>query len=104
LEYARKNQIVVLSYPSHSTHIYQGLDVVIFSILKRWWTEARDKYERQQGHKVDKTNFLSIYAKAHLQALSKENIIAAFRKTGIVPLNRNVITDEMLVPSTTSSS
>ncbi|KAF8226871.1 CENP-B protein, partial [Tricholoma matsutake] len=91
LKYARKNQIVVLSYPSHSTHIYQGLDVVIFSILKRWWTEARDKYEQQQGHKVDKTNFLSIYAKAHLQALSKENIIAAFRKTGIVPLNRNVI-------------
>ncbi|KAF8218535.1 hypothetical protein L208DRAFT_1350477 [Tricholoma matsutake] len=34
LEYACKNQIVVLCYPSHSTHIYQGLDVVIFSILK----------------------------------------------------------------------
>ncbi|KAF8228561.1 CENP-B protein, partial [Tricholoma matsutake] len=104
LEYARKNQIVVLCYPSHSTHIYQGLDVVIFSILKRRWTEAQDKYERQWGHKVDRTNFLSVYTKAHLQALSKENIIAAFWKMGIVLLNCNVITDEMLVPSTTSSS
>jgi hypothetical protein len=53
---------------------------------------------------VDKRNFLAVYAEAHLQALSKENIIAAFRKTGIVPLNRDVITDEMLAPSTTSSS
>jgi hypothetical protein len=103
LEYACKNRIVVLCYPSHSTHIYQGLDVVIFNILKRWWTEARDKYEQQCGHKVDKTNFLSIYAEAHLQALSKENIIVAFQKTGIVPLNCDVITDEMLAPSTTSS-
>ena len=104
LEYARKNRIVVLCYPSHLTHIYQGLDVVIFSVLKQRWTEARDKYERQRGHKVDKINFLSVYAEAHLQALSKENIIAAFRKTGIVPLDHNVITDEMLAPSTTSSS
>jgi hypothetical protein len=46
---------------------------------------------------VDKTNFLSVYAEAHLQALLKENIIAAFQKTGIVPLNCDVITDEMLV-------
>ena len=53
---------------------------------------------------MDKINFLSVYAEAHLQALSKENIISAFRKTGIVPLDRDVITDEMLAPSTTSSS
>jgi hypothetical protein len=77
---------------------------VIFSVLKRRWTEARDRYEQQRGHKVDKTNFLSVYAEAHLQALLKENIIAAFWKTGIVPLNHDVITDEMLAPSTTSSS
>ena len=77
---------------------------MIFSILKQRWTEARDKYERQRGHKVDKTNFLAVYAEAHFQALLKENIIAAFRKMGIVLLNRDVITDEMLAPSTTSSS
>lgn len=34
LEYAQGNNIVVLCYPSHSTHVYQGLDVVIFSVLK----------------------------------------------------------------------
>lgn len=53
---------------------------------------------------MDKTNFLSVYARAYTQALSKENIVAAFWKTGIVPLDRNVITDEMLAPSVTSSS
>ena len=104
LEYAQNHGIHVLCYPLHSTHIYQGLDVVIFSVLKRRWTEARDDYKHQHGHKVDKTNFLSVYAQAHAQALSKENIIAAFRKTGVVPLDRDVITEEMLAPSITSSS
>ena len=52
-----------------------------FGIPKRKWTEARDKYERQREHKVEKTNSLSVYTEAHLQALSKENIIAAFQKT-----------------------
>ena len=87
LEYARGHSIHILCYPSHSTHIYQGLDVVIFSVLKQWWTESQDDYERQRGHKVDKANFLSVYARAHTQALSKKNIVAAFRKTGIIPLD-----------------
>ena len=53
---------------------------------------------------MNKTNFLAVYAEAHLQALLKENIIAAFWKTGIIPLNHDVITNEMLAPSATSSS
>jgi hypothetical protein len=53
---------------------------------------------------VDKTNFLSVYAQAHVKALSKENIISAFRKTGVVPFNPDVITDAMLAPSIMSSS
>lgn len=47
---------------------------------------------------------MKVYAEAHLKALTKENILAAFRKTGIVPFNPDVITDEMLAPSQTSST
>lgn len=51
-----------------------------------------------------KKNFMKVYAEAHLKALTKENILAAFRKTGIVPFNPGVITEEMLAPSQTSST
>ena len=34
LKYMWDHKIIVLYYPSHMTHIYQGLDVVIFSVLK----------------------------------------------------------------------
>lgn len=59
LEYAHNNKIIVLCYPSHSTHIYQGLDVVIFSALKRTWSDERDKFERS-GTVVSKTNFQAV--------------------------------------------
>jgi len=39
LKYACMHNIHVLCYPSHTTHIYQGLDIVIFSVLKKCWTE-----------------------------------------------------------------
>src|SRR5436189_623431 len=34
LEYARANNIVILGYPPHCTHILQGLDVVCFTRMK----------------------------------------------------------------------
>ena len=102
LEYARNHKIAVLCYPSHSTHIYQGLDVVIFSVLKRAWSEERDKFEKS-GPAVSKVNFLEVYAKAHVRTFTKENILAAFKKTGMVPFNPDVITDTMMAPSLETS-
>ncbi|PCH34549.1 DDE-domain-containing protein, partial [Wolfiporia cocos MD-104 SS10] len=102
LDYTHAHQIVIICYPSHSTHIYQGLNVIIFSILKQCWSQARDKYELKTGEKVSKSNFLSSYGKAHLTALTAENIKAAFCKTGVIPFDRTVIHVETMVPSQTS--
>ncbi|PPR07729.1 hypothetical protein CVT26_003722 [Gymnopilus dilepis] len=104
LEHARKNRIRVLCYPSHSTHLYQGLDVVIFGPLKRAWSKFRDEFERKTGRAIGKTHFLAVYAQAHLEALTKENIEAAFKKTGVVPFNPDVITEAMMAPSHTTST
>ncbi|KAE9386129.1 hypothetical protein BT96DRAFT_960643 [Gymnopus androsaceus JB14] len=77
--------IHLLCYPSHSTHIYQGLDHV--------WSDEWDKFELNHG-KVDKTNFMAIYARAH----------AAFAKTGIIPFNPNVISKQAMAPSLETST
>ena len=97
------HQIHVLCYPSHSTHLYQGLDVVIFSVLKRHWSGSRDDYERETGLRVTKSTFLRVYTRAHLNALTVENIVSAFCKTGVVPFNPSVITEQMMAPSITTS-
>jgi len=76
---------------------------VIFGLLKTYWTEERDNYERKTGQKVSKTNFLKIYAAAHVRAFTESNIRAAFRKTGLVPFNPNIVTTEMMAPSIETS-
>jgi hypothetical protein len=52
---------------------------------------------------VDKTNFLAVYAEVHAKTLTPENIKAAFRKTGVIPLNPNVVTTDMMAPSEATS-
>lgn len=47
---------------------------------------------------------MSIYAKAHVQAFTKDNIHAAFRKTGVIPFNPDVVTDAMMAPSLETST
>ena len=99
LTYAVEHDIAVLCYPSHCTHIYQGLDVMIFSPLKKYWQEEHDREEHENGKKISKLNFLSVYALAHLRALTPENIKAAFRKTGVYPFDPSIITADMLAPA-----
>ena len=104
LFYARDHKIIIICYPAHGTHIYQGLDVVIFSVLKHHLADLRDALLRTTGRAVDKTNFLEIYAQAHILALTPENIKVAFRKTGVWPFDPSVITPEMMAPSKETSS
>ncbi|KAF9440372.1 hypothetical protein P691DRAFT_793593 [Macrolepiota fuliginosa MF-IS2] len=96
LNHAQRNQIHVLCYPLHSTHLYQGLDVIVFNVLKQWQTEEWDKFEKTTRQSVNKTNFLAV--------LTQENIISAFTKTGIVPFNPNIIPKTSLAPSLETST
>lgn len=99
LVYAVEHQIQVLCYLAHGTHIYQGLDVVIFAVLKLYWTEAKARWEHEKGVRMDKTNFLKIYGLAHIRALTPELVHMAFHKTGVFPFDPTVVTKEMMAPS-----
>ena len=99
LRYAKDHNIHVLCYPSHATHVYQGLDVVVFSPLKKCFREEKDEHRRETGENLSRKNFLKIYGRAHLRAMQPETIKSAFRKTGVAPLNRHVISPEMMAPS-----
>lgn len=103
LEYARAHRIIVICYPSHATHVLQGLDVVIFAVLKRYISEERDRWERETGESVGKSNFLAIFGRAHIRALTPDLIKTAFRKTGISPFDRNVVSKDNMAPSKESS-
>jgi hypothetical protein len=104
LLYAHEHLIIVFCYIPHGTHIFQGLDVIIFFPLKKYIREEQDKWLREYGTAMDKTIFLAIYGQAHVCALTSENIKSGFKKTGVWPFNPHVMTEEMLAPSKETSS
>lgn len=91
LQHARNNGIHILCYPSHSTHVYQGSVVAIFSPLKRFYQDELRTFERGGGGRVTKETFMKLYSSAHIKAFIDENIRIAWRKTGVIPLNPNAI-------------
>ena len=70
--------------PIQLMSIYQGLDIVVFSVLKCAWSDEWDKFEAQ-GPAVTKLNFMAVYAKAHAHTFTEGNIQVTFTKTGIMP-------------------
>ena len=90
-------------YAAHGTHVYQGLDVVVFGPLKCAYGKERDRHLRETGEAITKLNFLKVYGETHLKIITSDLIKTAFRKTGIYPFNRKVITPEMMAPSRDTS-
>lgn len=103
LNYARANNIVILCYPSHSTHVFQGLDTVCFGTFKRAWSDRRDEYEMETGLIIQKYNFIRVMSDAFVKAFTPGNIKSAFRSTGIVPFNPSAINPDTLAPSIETS-
>jgi hypothetical protein len=83
--------------------VYQGLNVAVFSLLKREWAEERVKWEWEKREKVTKSNFLAIYGATHIRALRPDIIASAFHKTGVWPFDCTVVTAEMMAPSLESA-
>jgi len=56
IEHCYKHKIRVPSYPAHGMHIYQTLDVSVFSLLKLDYGKHRDQHET--GEAIMKENFM----------------------------------------------
>ena len=103
IEHSCENKILVPSYPAHSTHVYQSLDVGVFGALKKEYGKWQDEYLQETGEAITRENFLKIYGEAHLKVLTPNLIQAAYQKVGIVPFDCNVVTPEMMAPSRDTS-
>lgn len=100
IRYARDANIVTLCYPSHTTHVLQGLDVVAFAILKRRWHAACDHWESEHWpQKLSKAAFIEVFGTIFLETMTPELTKECFRKTGIVPLDAEVVTARQMAPS-----
>jgi len=105
LDYCLRNNIHVLFFPSHSSHILQPLDVSVFSPLRRYYMAEIDEFTSLNGYYTHITwaDMFPMVQRARKKALTKANITHGFEHTGIYPFNRRKILSQNLARTSTPS-
>ncbi|KAM5527292.1 transposase [Fusarium oxysporum f. sp. phaseoli] len=85
--YCKENKIITLCMPPHSSHLLRPLDVGCFSVLKQAYGREIEHLIRCSINHVSKTEFFPAFYAAFQATMTEENIKAAFRGAGLVPLD-----------------
>jgi hypothetical protein len=100
--HAKDNGVEIYRLPRNSTHLLQPLDNGVFGTLKsEWYSAVRDFVRRFPAKKVTKETFCSVFRQAWVKGVTQQGIITSFKRTGIFPVDRKVITNFNLKPSIT---
>ena len=94
LQYAKANDINILLLPSHLTHLLQVADVAVFRPFKAYWRRECDRLRAAKRHTctpgdigVKRSDILPAAIAAWNYAVTRENVLSGFRRTGIYPFN-----------------
>lgn len=100
LNLAKDNGIVLLSFPPHCSHRLQPLDVGVYGPFKKYLSSAQDAWMRSNaGKNITIYDIPSIVNSAYPLAMCPNNIINAFKKSGIFPYNPDVFSDIDFAPA-----
>lgn len=76
---AKQNQIYLFTFPAHTTHLLQPLDVGIYRSLKAAWSKTLNSYMLQHPNdKPNRYNFHSIFNEPYLNSFNISNIRNSF--------------------------
>ena len=93
--------LIIIAFPSKTTHKLQPLDVGVFGALQRkWYTHADNCLAR--GVKINRYNVIQEYCSIH-DVITPFLVQKAFKHTGIYPLNPNLFTEKDFAPAWASS-
>lgn len=91
---ARENNIHILKLPAHTSHLLQPLDLAVFRSFKATWDRKLTTWQRMHhGQRLPKCEFATLVGSTWAE-VDSEIIRNGFKKGGIFPLNRNVISEE----------
>jgi hypothetical protein len=106
IEFCDQNKIMLMAYPPHSTHRLQPLDVSLFNPLANYYSQNLDEWLRKSHGicSMSKRHFWSLFKPAFDLAFSENNTASAWRKTGLYPLDEEVILSQVQITDSRPSS
>ena len=99
IEWAKSKEIILFILPAHTSHVLQPLDVGCYGPFQKIYNSLCHKFIRSSSGCISRSDVCSLASKAYCKAFNPENLHSAFKRTGISPLNRHVITEESILPS-----
>jgi len=103
-EEAIENDIHFFKLQAHTTHKTWPCNVRCFGPMSKKWLERMEEIVEDTGDGLQWHNFVNKYMAVHEKSITKECILAAFKKTGISPFNPNIFTAADFAPSCTLST
>lgn len=89
---AASKGVIMFALPPHTTHVAQPLDVTCFHSLKTYWDRECNNYmAANPGKVVTIYQFSKLFSAAFTRAMTRENIVSGFKKSGVYPVNRHAI-------------
>ncbi|KAF1922213.1 DDE-domain-containing protein [Didymella exigua CBS 183.55] len=95
IDYCSRHKILLLIYPPHSTQTLQPLDVGCFSPFgNNYSKEVTEQLHQSQALTgIKKRHFYKLFQASWYKTFNSELVLAAFKATGISPLNPAIILD-----------
>jgi len=88
IHFAKEQNVVVFCLPPHTTHECQPLDCSLFGPLKVHWRHVcHEFHQKNPNGTITKLNFTGLFKQAWLKAISVENIVNGFKKSGVFPFD-----------------
>ena len=93
IEWAQDNNIIihVPVLPAHTSHFLQPMDVGIYGPLQKIYDSLCHQKTRTTSAVIMKEDVCQLACAAYMKSATSENLMSAFKKTGIFPLNRDII-------------
>lgn len=90
-----QNNVHVVLHDAHTTHATQAMDQYPFESFKAAYKKELTAWcENHAGQVLPHSEFFPVFTKAYDKAMTPKNIKAAFRVTGIYPIDPEAIPDE----------
>lgn len=101
INFCRENGIFMITFPPHTSHKLQPLDVGVFGPFKAYLSAEMDNYmTNHPGERITDYVMGPLIKEAFIRAFCPKNIIKGFEKSGIYPYNNNIFEDHEYIGAT----
>lgn len=92
LEMARKNNIIILCFPPHTTHKYQPCDVGVFASVKSYFPLfAAKRMRRKKTKAMARGDFGKVVSATWEKSVTPRNFRSGFKESGLWPIDEEQI-------------